>query len=190
MILDILVLQSHPDMSCQVSIQGHYRSAEVQTRFSRWRLGLPSWISVRNNFSYFFIYKSHRYFLPSFGSVGNSVQEKFNIDFKDGGHLGFPINTILTIFDLPGLKSSGIFGSGEVQNRLRWRPCRSSSISSQIFFGSGGEVQNRFSRWQPWQLSWISDRNNFNYFGSTSCPDTSYQASSQLGFRFRRRSAK
>ena len=32
-----------------------------------------------------------------------SVQEKFKIDFQDGcrgGHLGFPIQTILAIFDL------------------------------------------------------------------------------------------
>ena len=40
----------------------------------------------------------------SFESIGISVQEKmFNIDFKDGvqgGHLGFPIRTILVTFDL------------------------------------------------------------------------------------------
>ena len=37
----------------------------------------------------------------SFKSVGHSVQEKkFNIDFQDGGHLGFPIRLILAIFDL------------------------------------------------------------------------------------------
>ena len=34
-------------------------------------------------------------------SVGLSVQEKKRkIDFQDGGHLGFPIGTILAIFDL------------------------------------------------------------------------------------------
>ena len=47
------------------------------------------------------------------------------------------------------------------------------------------EVQNRFSRWP----SWISDQNRFSYFWSTSHPDTSYQVSSKLAFRFRRRSA-
>ena len=36
-----------------------------------------------------------------FVSVGLSVQEKkFNIEFQDGGHLGFPIRTILATFDL------------------------------------------------------------------------------------------
>ena len=35
----------------------------------------------------------------SFKSVGLLVQ-KFNIDFQDVGHLGFPIGTILATFDL------------------------------------------------------------------------------------------
>ena len=30
--------------------------------------------------------------------------------------------------------------------------------------GSGEEAQNRFSRWQPWRPSLISDRNEFTYF--------------------------
>ena len=35
----------------------------------------------------------------SFESVGLSVQEKkFNIDFQDDVHLGFPIRTILATF--------------------------------------------------------------------------------------------
>ena len=42
--------------------------------------------------------------LPSLESTGLSVQEKKRkIDFQDGchgGHLGFPIGTILAIFDL------------------------------------------------------------------------------------------
>ena len=31
-------------------------------------------------------------------------------------------------------------------------------------FGSGEEAKNRFSRWLPWQPSWISDQNDFSYF--------------------------
>ena len=35
----------------------------------------------------------------SFRSIVLSVQEKkFNIDFQDGGHIGFSIRTILAIF--------------------------------------------------------------------------------------------
>ena len=30
--------------------------------------------------------------------------------------------------------------------------------------GSGEEAKNRFSRWLPWRLSWISDRHDFSYF--------------------------
>ena len=61
-----------------------------------------SWISDCNDFSFFFIYKLPRYFLPSFESNGPSVQEmKGKIDIQDsrhGIHLGFQIRAILAIF--------------------------------------------------------------------------------------------
>ena len=84
--------------------------------------------------------------LPS-KSIGLSVQDKKRkIDFQDGGHgghLGFPIGTILANFDLQvTLMLPSKF-------RVNWP------------FGSGIEGKNRFSRWRP---SWISDRNNFSYF--------------------------
>ena len=66
--------------------------------------------------------------------------EEAKIDFQDGchgGHLGFPIGTILAIFDLqvtPMLP--GKFG-------VNWP------------FGSGEDAKDRFSRWRP---SWFSDR--------------------------------
>ena len=51
-------------------------------------------------FYLFLIYKLPRCFLPSFESIGLSVQEKKQkIDFQ-GGHLGFSIRRILAIFDL------------------------------------------------------------------------------------------
>ena len=59
-------------------------------------------------------------------SIGLSVQEKKRkIDFQDGGHLGFPISTILASFDLQvtlmlpskfGVKWP--FGSEEAKNRF------------------------------------------------------------------------
>ena len=30
--------------------------------------------------------------------------------------------------------------------------------------GSGQETKNRLSKWRLWRPSWISDRNDFNYF--------------------------
>ena len=48
------------------------------------------------------------------------------------------------------------------------------------------EAKNRFSRWQPWQPSWISDRNDFSYFWSTDHPHASYQVSSKLAQGCRR----
>ena len=56
------------------------------------------------HFYLFLIYKSPRYFLPSFQSFGILVQgNKFKTAFQDGGdrgHLGFQIGMILAIFDL------------------------------------------------------------------------------------------
>ena len=42
-----------------------------------------------------------------------------------------------------------------------------------LLLGLGEEAKNRFSRWLPWQPSWISDRHDFSYFLSTSHPDAS-----------------
>ena len=66
-------------------------------KYWRWRPWRPSWISDQNDFSYFCSI-SPRCSLPSFVSVGLSVQEKKRkIDFQEGhhgGHLGFPIRRI------------------------------------------------------------------------------------------------
>ena len=126
-------------------------------------------------------------------STDLSVREKKRkINFQDGyhgGQLGFPIGTILSIFDLqvtPMLATkfqvSGTFKSGEeAKNKFsRWLPCWPSWIFAifdvqvhpmlptkfQVHWplGSGEEAKNRFPRWRPWRPSWISDQNNFIYF--------------------------
>ena len=74
------------------------------------------WDFLSQRFELFFIYKSSRCFLPSFESIGLSVQKKKGkIDFQDGHHLGFLIGIILAIFIstshhecfLPIFKSTG-----------------------------------------------------------------------------------
>ena len=128
------------------------------------------------------------------------------MDFQDGchgGHLGFPICTLLAIFDLKVTlmlpSKFGVnwpFGSGEEAKNgfSRWLPCGHlgfpigtilSTFDLQVTlmlpskfgvnwpFGSGEEAKNIFSRWQPWRPPWISDRNDFSYFCSTSHPDAS-----------------
>ena len=83
--------------------------------------------------------------LPS--KFGLSVQEKKQkIDFQDGCHLGFPIGTILAIFD------------------LQVTPMLPTMFGVNWLLGSGEEAKNRFSRWLPWRPSWISDRHDFRYF--------------------------
>ena len=82
---------------------------EVKNRFSKWLPWWPSWIFkmatmaaiwdfLSQRFELFLTYKSPQCFLPSFKSIGLSVQKKGKIDFQDGRHLGFPIRMILAIF--------------------------------------------------------------------------------------------
>ena len=131
-------------------------------------------------------------------STGLSVQEKKRkIDFQDGGHgghLGFPIGTILAIYDLQVIlmlpSKFGVnwpFGSGE-EEKIDFQDGRHgghlgfpigkilATFDLQVTlmlpskfgvnwpFGSGEEAKNRFSRWRPWWPSWISDRHDFSYF--------------------------
>ena len=137
---------------------------EGKNRLSRLQPWWPSWISNRNNFSYFFIYKSSWCFLPSFESIGLLVQEKKSkIDFQDGrhgGHLGFWIRTVLAIF------------------YLHVTPMLPTKFWVNWPFGSGEEAKNRFS----WGPSWISNQNDFSYFWDTSHPDASYEVSESTGF--------
>ena len=101
-------------------------------------------------FKLFLIYKSPQCFLLSFESTGLSVQEKKQkIDFQDGSHggyLGVPIKTVYANFDLQ------VTLMLPTKFRVSWP------------LGSGEEAKNRFSRWQSWQPSWISDRYEFKYF--------------------------
>ena len=137
--------------SIGLSVQEKKRKIDFQDGGHGGHLGFPI-----GTFLAIFDLQDTRCFLASLESTGLLVQEKKRkIDFQDGGHLGFPIGMILAIFDLqdtPMLPSK--FG-------VNWP------------LGSGDEEKNRFSRWQPWRPSWISDRHDFSYFLSTSHPDAS-----------------
>ena len=119
------------------------------------------------------------------------------IDFQDGGHgghLGFPIGTILATVDLQitlilrtKIRINWLFGSGEEEkNRfsrlppfliakillivdLQVTPMLPTKFRVNWPFVSGEEAKNRFSRRR---CSWISDRNDFRFvfFLSTSHP--------------------
>ena len=71
------------------------------------------------------------------------------MDFQDGrhgGHLRFPIETILAKFDLQVI------------------PMLPTKFQDSWPFGSLEEAKNIFSRWRPWLSFWISDWNEFSYF--------------------------
>ena len=98
MIRAIFYLQVTPMLPTKFRVNWLFSSEEEgKNRVSRWP---SSWISDWNNFSYFYIYKSSRCFLPIFKSTGPLVQVRKiseKKEFQDGhhgGHLGFPIQTI------------------------------------------------------------------------------------------------
>ena len=151
-------------------------------------------------------------------SIGLSVQErKWKIDFKNGGQLGFSMGKILASFDLQVIPM--LLTKFQV-NWLRFRRRKNRFFQDGLsccchlefpirpilaifdlqvtlmlptkfqvkWSFCSGEVKNRFSRWLP---SWISHGEGFSYFWSTNLPPNAfYQVSSQLAFRFRRRSKK
>ena len=122
-------------------------------------------------------------------SIGLSVEEKKRkIDFQDGGHgghLGFPIGTILAIFDLQDARASLESIGLSVQEKKRKTDFQDgghlgfpigtilaifdlqvtlmlpSKFRVKWPFSLGEEAKNRFSRWRP---SWISNRHDFSYF--------------------------
>ena len=64
------------------------------------------------------LYRSPDY-QTSFESSGLAVQKKFNIDFQDAAHLGFPMRMIIVTFDLQVIsilsmkfQVNWLFGSG------------------------------------------------------------------------------
>ena len=78
--------------------------------------------------------------------IGLAVQKKFNIDFHDGGHLGFLIKMILPTFDLQ------VTSILPMKFRVNWPFCPEE------------KVLNRFSTGLLGRLSWISNQNDFSYF--------------------------
>ena len=124
---------------------------EAKNIFSRWPPRQPSWISDRDDFSYFWSTNHHN------ASYQVSSQLAFQFSRRKPWRPPWTSDRdILAIFDLyvtPMLPTK--FG-------VNW------------LLGLGEEAKNRFSRWPPWWPSWISDRHNFSYFWSTSHPDASY----------------
>ena len=146
-ILAIFYLQITPMLPSKFGDNWPFGSGEeAKNRFLRWP---PSWISDRNDFSYFDLLVTPM--LPSkfgvnwpFGS-GEEAKDRFS-RWRPSWISKIPIGTILAIFDLQVTQMlPSKFG-------VNWPFC------------SGLEAKNTFSTWWPWQPSWISDRNDFSYF--------------------------
>ena len=209
-IIAIFVLQVTLMLHTKFQINWLFGSGgEVKSKFSRWppgHVGFP----IRTILAFFDLQVS-RCFLPSFKSIGLSVQEKKQkIDFEDGRYSFSDCN------DLANFDTGHPDASHQISSEIAFRFRRKSE--KQIFkmaamatildfrlnhlsyfwsavtpmlptkfqvnwpFGSGEEEKNRFSRWRP---SSFFDWNNFSYFWSTSYPNTTHQVSSQPVQRFR-----
>ena len=83
---------------------------EAQNGFPRWQ---PSWVSDPTNFSY------------------------FDLHFQDGGHFGFPLKTVLVIFN------------------LQVTPMLHTKFWVSWPFRSGEKATNIFSRWRPFLIETI-----------------------------------
>ena len=104
----------------------------------------------------FLIHKWPRYFLSSFGQLAFLFRRTHKTDFQDGSHgscLVSPIRTILASFFFwpASLPDTSYQALSQLALRFRRR-------------------HKTLSRWQPWQLSWISDQNNFSFFLTCKSP--------------------
>ena len=156
-ILATFDLQVTPMLPTKFRVNCPFRSGEeANNRLSRWR---PSWFPIGTILA--FLDLQVTLMLPTKFRVNwlLLLMKKQKIDFQDsphGGHPGFTIGMNLAIFDLQVTQML------PTKFRVNWP------------LGSGEEAKNRFSRWRPWRPSWISDRNSFSNFWSTSHPDASY----------------
>ena len=185
------------------------------SRFSRWKSWGPSWISDRNDFSYFWSTShldANKFQINWAFDSGEEAEKRFSrwlpswiLDRNNISYFFYlqVIPILPTKFQLNFLP----FGSGEeAKNRFsRWLLWRPSWISDQNNFSYFFYLQVTpilptkfqliffaFWFWQEknifsrWQSSWISNQNIFSYFSSSSHPNASYQVSTQLAFWFRR----
>ena len=159
-----------PIFPCKFGVSWPFGSRkEVQNRFSRWRQWWPSWILDLNNFSY----------LWSTSHLNASYQVSSQLAFwfrrKSEKKILWPTIAAVLDFRFELFQLFLIYKSP-------W--CFLLSFKS---IGLSIQKKRQIDFQNP---SWISDRNDISYFWSKSHFDTSYQVSSQLAFRFRRRRLK
>ena len=109
-------------------------------------------------FYLFLIYKSPWWSLASLESTGLSVQEKRKIDFQDGGHLGFPIGTILAIF----WSTSHPDASYQVSSQLAHR-CRRSRLLKQLLTPQDGHWLTTIVHHEHFVLRWAKNNKSTPY---------------------------
>ena len=104
----------------------------------------------------FWISTSHQCLPLSFGSIWLMVLEEMSLEEfqygRRGGRLGYQNGTILEILNL----------YVTVMPPIKFRLNRT--------YGLGEDVVWRSSRWPPWRLSWISERNDFSILNLCDAP--------------------
>ena len=82
-------------------------------------------------------------------------------DGRHGGHLGYLNGMILAVLN------------------LHVSPMPPIKFKLNLTYNSEADVISRLSRWPPWWLSWILERNNFSNSESLCHADASHQVSAQ-----------
>ena len=162
---------SHADASYQVSSQLAFR----------FRRGSVEYISKLAAMAAILDFSSEQFFLYSNHSDASYQVFRISSPFGSGDEAknkNFKMSTILAF-------------------QSEWFSCFDLLVTSMLpvkfqdylTFVSGREAKNRFSRWRPWRLSWISHQNNFSIFiyKSPRCFLPSFKS---IGFLFKEKKRK
>ena len=137
---------------------------------------MACWVKKTDIYSYFFQTRMPRW--PRWPCIAHLITRKVLRQWLEAQYRFLRWQAMEAILDLQ--YKSKILGTFDLQDIILWM-----TFQINWSFGSGEEGQKRFSTWQLWRPSSISNQNNFSYFWSTSHLDTSYQVLRQMAFLFK-----
>ena len=148
-------LQVTPMLPTKFRVKWPFSSDEEVKRFSWWP---PSWISDQNDFSYFWS--------TSHPDASYQFSNQMALWFRKISEKRVSMATMVAILDFQSKQLSYF--------RSTSHPIAFYQVLSQLAFQFRRRSKNRLSRWLSWWPSWVSYRDDFSYFWSTSNPNASY----------------
>ena len=142
--------------------QIYHSAADEIWRFSIWPLWQPFWTLELNDFS------NSESLCCSY--VSNQVSAQSNLRFRRRCHLkNFKMATVAAILD--------IWTEQFINSESLIALVPPIKFPLNLIYGLGGDVVWRISRCSPWQLSWISEWNDFSYSDSLCLLNAYHQVS-------------